>query len=89
MVKKKFIWQMYAKIYQNFVNAGVAVTLLSPKYFNMGGNEVQKEKAYGEACTIDITHPEWVLFGDKIGCNTNMRGNGNIGGTKYIVAKGT
>ena len=39
--------------------------------------------------THELIHPDYVLFVDEVGNNTNMRDDGQIGGTKYLgVVKG-
>ncbi len=36
-----------------------------------------------------LTHPEYFLFADETGCNTSMKKDGHIAGTKYIIQQGT
>ena len=38
---------------------------------------------------VEITHPEWLLFGDKVGTEMSMKDDGHIDVTKYVTAKGT
>ena len=87
--KKIFIKEMYRQIYSNIVDAGLGYYLETPIFMDKEGNEVHQSDAYGEACPIRVTHPDWILFGDEIGCNTNMRSDRNVGGTKLVVPKGT
>ena len=36
-----------------------------------------------------LTYPNYVLFADETGCNTNQKKDGKIAGRKYITKKGT
>ena len=38
---------------------------------------------------IQVNHPEYILFADERGCQTNQKQDGNVGNRKYIVEKGT
>ena len=40
-------------------------------------------------CDIEITHPEWMIFADETGCNTNMKADGQYGGTQFCILCGT
>ena len=75
------------KKYKKLVES--ARELEQPKYLDKEGNKVKPDKAYGQPVTIKITHPEWILFADETGCNTNMKKDANYGGSKYIVPCGT
>ncbi len=44
--------------------------------------------AYGLAQDILITLPNWILFADKVGCNTSQMDDGHAGGEKLLVAWG-
>jgi hypothetical protein len=46
---------------------------------------VDKDTKFGEEIDFEITHPDWILFGDETGCNTSQRQDGNIASTKYVV----
>ena len=37
---------------------------------------------------VKITHPEYLLFFDETGCNTNQKKDGNFGGSKICVERG-
>ena len=39
--------------------------------------------------TIEITHPEWILFGDECGADISQKQDGNVGGSKYLCQKGS
>ncbi len=38
---------------------------------------------------LKLTHPEDCLFADKTRCNSSMKKDGHVAGTKYITAQGT
>ena len=38
---------------------------------------------------IEITHPEWLLFGDEVGTNISQHDDGHVGGTKFVIKKGS
>ena len=78
---------MYDIIYDQMVEAHVAVACDSPVFCNKHGNIVSEDKKYGKANTIKITHPNYIVFADETGCNTSMKKNGHIAGTKYLVKK--
>ena len=52
---------------------------------NGKSNTVKLDKQFREKCDIEITHPQWIFFRDKTGCNTKMQHNRNYSSTKYIV----
>jgi hypothetical protein len=52
------------------------------------GNIINKDSKFGEAIDLEITHPNWILFGDKTGYNTSQKKDGHKAGTKYIVVLG-
>ena len=52
-------------------------------------HEVSESEKYVRSNNMKITHHDYILFADKTGCNTSMKKDGNIGGTKYLVKKGS
>ena len=38
-----------------------------------------KEESVGMQIEIKITHPHWILFGDKFGTDTSQKNDGNVG----------
>lgn len=38
---------------------------------------------------IEVTHPDWVLFGDEVGTDISQKNDGNVRGQKFVTAKGT
>ena len=64
---------MYDLVYEAMQNAGVA----------------SSKRVSGEPIQYHLDHPEYVLFVDEVGNNTNMREDGHFGGSKYLgVVKG-
>ena len=43
----------------------------------------------GYIIKVEITHLEWLLFGDEVGTELSMDDAGHITGTKYVTVKGT
>jgi hypothetical protein len=52
---------------------------------DMLGLIVDRDSKFGEEINIEIIHPDWILFGDKMVCNTSQKKDGHKAGTKYIV----
>jgi hypothetical protein len=78
------IAQMYDVIYDEMVDAGVAVYLEVKIFTDREGNVVDEEFAYGFAQDIKITHPDYILFANEVGCNTSQKDDGNVGGKKML-----
>jgi hypothetical protein len=57
---------------------------------NRKGNIVSEDDAtrYGQETKHVLTHPERMLFVDEVGANTIQKQVGNIGGRKFLVARG-
>jgi hypothetical protein len=83
---------MYTCIEEEMVDAGVAVELEDPKYMDHAGNIVsgmrKKERIKGMKVKVDLKRPDMCIVLDKVGASLNMTNDGNIGGRKYIQAKG-
>ena len=82
--------KMYDLVYDQMVTAGVACQL-SPSefyYVNGEGETVDKQIAsVGLKVKIEITHPEWIIFGDEVGTDLNMKDDGNVAGQKFVGNK--
>jgi len=78
---------MYDNIYASLIDAGVARRLPDKVCRDRSGNIVDDEadEAFGFPSDIEIIHPEWILFVDEVGVNTNQKEDGSIGGEKHIV----
>jgi hypothetical protein len=95
--KEIHIRQMYDVIYDNMVNAGIASKLDQEVFMNADGMVVDNpannhnfdiipnspDRALGLPCNIKIIHPEYLLFFDETGCNTNQKKDGHNGGQKF------
>ena len=63
---------MYDLVYNAMESTGVALKLDEPTWMNKKGEAVKDEsEACGLQCTHKLIHPEYVLFVDEVGSNTN------------------
>ena len=46
------------------------------------------EKALGVKVRHQVKHPEYILFVDKVGNNTNIKYDGRVGGKRFLKEKG-
>jgi hypothetical protein len=67
---------MYENIYKTMVEADVAEEL---------SEAIQHEA--GLPTKYQLTKPEYVLFVDEMGCNTNQLNDGRVGGEMFILPK--
>jgi hypothetical protein len=82
--------EMYDAIEDLLVNvAKVADKLPEPVWMNENGEVVMELESCGMKNTIKINFPELCITLDEVGGNTSMMKDGNIGGSLYIVPKGT
>jgi hypothetical protein len=79
---------MYNHIYEEMVASGIAETLMVPVWCNQSGEEVEKDEAYGRPVTHRLLHPNYLLFVDEVGSNTDMEGDGHVGGEVMVVGRG-
>jgi hypothetical protein len=78
---------MYGAAYEALAMCGVAVKLNEEVMFDRDGNEVHDAaNCFGRKTRYRLLHPEDCIFVDEMSCNTNMKADGIIGGTNYIVA---
>ena len=54
-----------------------------------GNSAASQSEAFGCKCTHRIDHPSMCLVVDEVGSNLSQKGDGHIGGQKYVCAKGT
>ena len=88
-MKLSNIKQMYECIYEEMIDAHVASRRENPVYTDREGNEVEEHERFGFAQEMKINHPDYILFADESGCQTNQKQDGNVGNRKYIVEQGT
>jgi hypothetical protein len=67
---------MYENVYERMVEAGIA-------------EKEEIEMQYEEGLPSKYTHtlPEYLLFVDETGCNTNQLNDGKVGGEVYFIPK--
>ena len=58
-------------IYNEMVNAQIAICLEKEIYSNTKGNEVPEKKAYGFPIDMSLTHANYLIFADETRCNTS------------------
>ena len=81
------IERMYELVYEEMIDAGIAQRLPEDEHYwvDESGEVVDAEdKAAGHKCTIKLTHPDWLLFGDEVGTDTAQDQDGHIGGQTYL-----
>ena len=86
------IEKMYHLVYTQMVNAGVARWLPDSEqyYVNDEGEKVESAlDSVGLKVEVEITHPEWILFGDEVGTDISQKDDGNVGGQKFVSKKGS
>ncbi len=82
--------QMYDLIYDEKVEAKIANILEGDDAFTIIDIDIQSVRSSGfEKIDTKVTHPDYLLLADEMGCNTFMKKDGNVGNTKYIIKKGT
>ena len=77
--------QMYDKVYDAMVEAGVAKKLDKPKWVDVDGNEGEEAQTFRKRkATHTLTRPNMVVFVDEVACNTSQVGDGHVGGQKKL-----
>ena len=72
---------MYDSIYKELFDAGLATKYEGDGIWkNLQGKPVDILQAAGRKCKYNLTHPEYLLFVDEVGSNTNMANDKNKGG---------
>ena len=67
----------------------MAINLDVPVFTDQHGNEVTEDERFRVVQEIKIIHPDYIIFADKTGCNTSQKKDGQVGGRKLVVEKGT
>ena len=91
MTHENFV-TMYDRVYSVMVDAKVATPLDESEYYFITRSRSQAkidEEAAGHHIKHRLSHPQYFLFGDEVGNDTNYMEDGNNGGQKYISVKGT
>ena len=82
--------KMYDEIYDAFVECGVAIKLDVPVLMDAKGNTVTDPlDAFGTKCTHKLMHPDICLVVDEVGSNLSQKGDGHVGGQKFVCRKGS
>lgn len=80
---------MYDNVYEAMTEAKVAEKLETPAFMDKKGNIVDNEKdAYGRKCTHKLIEPSMCLVADETGANTAMKGDGHVGGRRFLGRAG-
>ena len=82
---------MYEMIEDKLVEVKIAKRFDSPMWITREGtwlSDTNINDAYGCKVSLEITHPGMVILADEVGCNISQRGDGHVGGEKYMCAKG-
>lgn len=68
------------------VDAGVAIRLPTPVWLDVNNKIVETEaEACGQKTRYLLIQPEFVLFADETGSNTNQKEDRRIGGELFVV----
>ncbi len=85
----KIFEEMYNHIYIEMEDAGLTAPFDSPVLMDLNGNivadgEGESTTHFGLPVTHQLIHPDHLLFMDEIWINTNQKGDGHVGGEKYL-----
>ena len=73
-------------VYNTMVKAKVARKLDNAVWRDTDGNIVESEElALGLKTPYELVHPEYVLFADECGANTNVKDSGHVGGQLFVL----
>jgi len=88
-VKYEHFENMYNNVYARMIEAGVAVKLESKVWFNKDCDIVESKEdgGIGLMSDVQLVHPEYVVFVDETGVNTNQKADGAVGDQKFVVGK--
>jgi hypothetical protein len=80
---------MYDSVYETMVKAGVAEKLPEVVWFDRDGNIVlNEEEAFGEKLQYFLKHPEYCVYIDETGSNTNQKADGHLGSQRFVLPQG-
>ena len=83
------IKQMYDVIYNEMVDANIAIELVTHTFTDQYGNTVDEDNRFGLQQNIQIIHPSYIMFADESGFSTSQKKDGHVGGQKFVVGSGT
>ena len=81
--------KIYDEVYEAMVECKVGRKLEVPVFRDCHDNVCEEMNAFGLRCTHEIIHPDMCLVVDEVGSNLSQKGDGHIGGQKYVVERGT
>jgi len=81
--------QMYERFGDEMIYAKVAQLLPEPVWMNKEGDAVTEDDAFGCKVSHKISHPDMILCMDEVGSDTSQKGDGAVGGEKFVCAVGT
>ena len=65
-------------------DAYVAVKLDTPVWMNRSGEICEEEEVYGCKVFYRLVRPDMCIYGDKVGGNLSMKGDGYVAGQKLL-----
>jgi hypothetical protein len=92
--RKRLTWctysnfsNMYKGVYESMVDAGVAIKHNEEVWLDINNQvTINQDEAVGRKTKYQLTKPERCVYVDETGCNTNMKVDGHVGGTRYIMS---
>ena len=82
------VHKMYEEVYEALVDCGVATKVDDPVYMDRDYNVTSQLDGFGTKCTHTLDHPELCIVVDEVGSNLSQKGDGHVGGQKYVCARG-
>ena len=83
-------WAMYNRFGDEMEYASVAQLFDEPQWMDREGTICQNEElAFGCKVTHNILRSDMILVMDEVGSDTSQKGDGAIGGEKFVCEKGT
>ena len=83
------IGKMYDEVYAALVDTGAATKLDEPVYMDRDCNiAVNPDEYFGTKCTHLLDHPDLCIVVDEVGSNLSQKGDGHVGGQKFVCDKG-
>ena len=81
--------KMYNLVYDQMKEARILEALDETVWINLEDEIVMStEEVLGMKFTHQVKHPEYMLFVDEVGNNTNMKYDGKVGVEKWLKEKG-
>ena len=79
---------MYNLVYDWMKEARILEDIDEPVWMNCEGDIVMSaDEDLGMKVTHQVKHPEYMLFVDEVGNNTNMKDDGKVGGERMLKDK--